>query len=182
MDKKIKISQKFTIMDFDCPFAENINAMLEKEIRESGDAQNQKTLCKCYMTDFLMRTPAFEYLKKYILSCVSANCPNASMWNGSWEVTNMWGLIYKKGDYSKEHDHDPAIYSFVYFVNCPSGSSPLKFHGHKINPKDGNLIIFPSNLRHWVPVHKLNKDRIVISGNLNVSTEFIRKYITYQCP
>lgn len=176
MDKKIKISQDFTIMEFEYPFFEKINPLLEKEIRECGDVQNHQTLCKCYMTDFGMKTPNFNILRKYILQCVSHHCPHSSMWKDAWEIPNIWGLIYRKGDSTLEHDHSPSIYSFVYYVNCPPGSAPLKFRGHTIKPKNGRLTIFPSNLKHWVPKHKLNQNRIVISGNLNISTDYIRKY------
>lgn len=181
MDKKIRITQNFNIMEFEYPFAEKMNPLLEQEIRDSGDVQNRETLCKCDMTDFVMRTPAFNSFKKYVIECVSKNCPHHTMWDGSWEISNIWGLIYKKGEYAVEHDHYPAIYSFVYYVNCPPGASPLKFHGYSIKPKNGMMTIFPSNLKHWVPKHKINSERVVISGNLNVSTDFIRKHFSNPC-
>src|SRR5210317_1094300 len=100
MDKNVRITQDFKIMQFQYPYAEKMNPLLEQEIREAGDSQGYGTKCKCYMTDYLMRTPAFETLKTYIIDCVSTYVDNAYMWRGSWEIWNMWGLIYKKGDKS----------------------------------------------------------------------------------
>ena len=40
-------------------------------------------------------------------------------YNGSWFVR------YSKGDYTIPHDHDLSWMSWVYFINCPKGSSPL---------------------------------------------------------
>ena len=64
MDKKIRINQKFNIMEFEYPFAEKMNPLLEKEIRDSGDVQNRETLCKCDMTDLCKVLTAVCFIRQ----------------------------------------------------------------------------------------------------------------------
>ena len=81
---------------------------------------------------------------------------------------NFWGMIYKKGDWANEHCHKPYHYSFAYFVKSKWYHSPLVFSesGKKIRPKEGRFVAFPGYLRHLVPKHRFNDDRITLSGNL----------------
>ena len=83
----------------------------------------------------------------------------------------MWGLIYKKNDFSIPHDHLPFFLSFVYYVSSPKGSPPIIFKSsnYKIYPEDGKLILFPSSLIHYVPKQKINNERICIAGNIHFS-------------
>ena len=83
-------------------------------------------------------------------------------------VKNFWGNVYRKGDYGISHDHVPSYSSFVYFVKAKWYYSPLVFtdSGKKIRPKEGRLIIFPSYLKHHVPMHRYSQQRITLSGNL----------------
>ena len=66
------------------------------------------------------------------------------------------------------HAH-PSPFSFVYFVRCPKGSSPLIFttSGKKIKAEEGKVVIFPGNLLHHVPENKCD-GRITLAGNINV--------------
>ena len=59
-----------------------------------------------------------------------------------------------------------SIWSFVYFIDCPRGSSPLVFSdsGKRIKAEEGKLVIFPGHLRHHVPKNKC-EGRIVLAGN-----------------
>ena len=81
---------------------------------------------------------------------------------------DMWFAQYNKGDYAQSHGHIPyAIFSFVYFVKCPPGSSPLVFttSGKKIKAEEGKLVLFPSIATHHVPKNRC-ENRIVLAGNL----------------
>ena len=54
----------------------------------------------------------------------------------------------------------------MYYINTPKGSSPLVFSESrkKIYPKSGQMIIFPSWIRHEVPPNKC-EGRSIIAGN-----------------
>ena len=80
-----------------------------------------------------------------------------------------WFCGYGVGDYSFAHAHIPRTYSFVYFVQCPRGSSPLVFttSGKKVKAEEGKVVIFPANIWHHVPKNKC-EDRITLIGNIGV--------------
>jgi hypothetical protein len=84
-------------------------------------------------------------------------------------ITNhdFWANVYKKGDYTTKHNHEPIPFSFAYFVKAKWYDSPLVFteSNKKIRPKEGRYIIFPGCLNHHVPKHRYNHERITLSGN-----------------
>tara|TARA_B100001250_G_scaffold330926_1_gene295908 strand:+ start:949 stop:1476 length:528 start_codon:yes stop_codon:yes gene_type:complete len=89
--------------------------------------------------------------------------------NGYWHRLNWfetWFAIYDKDEYARKHQHELSIWSFVYFIDCPRGSSPLVFSdsGKRIKAEEGKLVIFPGHLRHHVPKNKC-EGRIVLAGN-----------------
>ena len=88
----------------------------------------------------------------------------------SLELSAIWGQIYGKGAYQISHTHLPSHWSFVLFVNCPKGSSPLIFgdNDQKITPKPGYGVIFPGWVRHYVPKN-FGLERSVVSGNFYYS-------------
>lgn len=82
------------------------------------------------------------------------------------EISSIWGQIYGKGAYQVSHTHLPSHWSFVLFVNCPEGCSPVVFGEEdlEIHPRAGNGIIFPAWIRHFVPKNTIS-GRSVVSGN-----------------
>jgi hypothetical protein len=88
----------------------------------------------------------------------------------SLELSAIWGQIYGKGAYQISHTHLPSHWSFVLFVKCPKGSSPLIFgdNDQKIAPKPGYGVIFPGWVRHYVPKN-FGLERSVVSGNFYYS-------------
>ena len=83
----------------------------------------------------------------------------------------MWFARYNKNDSCTSHDHLPfALFSFVYFVNTPKGSSPLVFttSGKKIKAEEGKVVIFPACVYHDVPPNECD-GRIVMAGNVHIN-------------
>ena len=79
----------------------------------------------------------------------------------------MWYARYDKNNHTLEHDHNLSWLSFVYFVKCPRGSSPLVFttSGKKVKAEEGKIALFPANILHHVPKNK-GEGRLVLAGNL----------------
>lgn len=115
----------------------------------------------------------------------------------SLKIQQIWFNNYSFGDFQENHNHSGsnATFSFVYLFNSAHSSldSKLCFGNPRSNLfkcnnferlfnideykthfipdlKNGDLIIFPSHMDHYVSVHK-NKDvsRITISGNIDFS-------------
>ena len=91
----------------------------------------------------------------------------SSLSNYQSKVIQNWFAVYDRGDWVDCHNHFPLSFSFVYFVNCPRGSAPLKFNysGKKVKAEEGKLVIFPAHVGHSVPKNKC-KNRVSLIGNV----------------
>lgn len=115
----------------------------------------------------------------------------------SLKIQDIWFNDYKFGDFQESHNHSgpQTIFSFVYLLKSAHSnldsklcfgnprSNLFKYNNYErlfnVNEykthfipdlKNGDLIIFPSHMDHYVSIHK-NKDvnRITISGNIDFS-------------
>ena len=88
---------------------------------------------------------------------------------------STWAARLNKGQQTLEHDHlFYSTFAFVYFVNAPKGSSPLVFttSGKKIKAEPGKLVLFPSPLKHKVPVNKCD-NRVTIASNVTLIEKIV---------
>ena len=94
---------------------DDVRTNIIDEIKKSGDKQDYKTNVKAYMTDWNMADkPGFQELNKHIIdTCHYLNSLYYRKTVGL-QVSNLWGMMYKKGDYAMVHDHWPALWSGVY--------------------------------------------------------------------
>ena len=91
-----------------------------------------------------------------------------------YKISDCWGAVYNKGDWTKSHDHWPNVWSFVYYVDCSEECSPLMFHDapegtHWIRPEKGKMVLFPAVLVHSVPKQMCDYERIMVAGNIGLS-------------
>ena len=107
------------------------------------------------------------------LSCISDFSQNIynNMFSVNQELSlsDFWVSHYKKGDYTKKHNHGSSfngnVISGCYYVYVEKGASPIIFEGEEpIYPENDTLIIFSSFLYHEVP--PTDAERIVMSFNL----------------
>lgn len=134
---------------------------------------------------------SFQPFLKYILD----NFQNMTLcYKSKLQFLNMWININRKGDYNIEHDHPESDISAVLWVKAPQNSGHLVFsspngfaqnsimnildseikdktnckHVHYFFPEEGRMIIFPSNIRHYVEMNHSDDDRISIAFNMKV--------------
>jgi len=100
-----------------------------------------------------------------------------------------WGMIYGRGDYSIPHNHGKSKISTAYYIKVPPDMvnnenispgtlyfsdprSAVKTHVSDSNryilAKEGQAIIFPGWLEHFVTPHDVDGYRICITTNLNI--------------
>ena len=106
------------------------------------------------------------------------------------KITGMWAVINKKNSSNAMHIHSNNYISAAYYVKAPKNCGDIVFYDprfaatyrypkisktNKLNsnivsfqPKEGMLVLFPSYLQHSVSVNKTDKERIVISFNINL--------------
>ena len=80
-----------------------------------------------------------------------------------YECANMWGMKYKPGDDATPHNHFPADWVFVYYLDVVPGQSPLVIENLEYFPKNNELIMFHGIIDHYVP--KVTTPRTAISMN-----------------
>ena len=146
---------------------EILNNDLIKTIKKGGDTQTLKTNVKADMTNWFMQRkyPIFNSVGDIAIKFVQEAFP----YEIQLELYDIWGVVYKRGNFTRIHDHWPHLWSFSYYVKS-DGTTPIIFPEgrHYFYPKTNDMILFPGILRHSVPIHESDEERIVVSGNINI--------------
>lgn len=112
----------------------------------------------------------------------------------AWKF-HAWSVINKRGDYNIPHNHPSASWSGVYYVRAdpappdkpyagciefqdPRGgiaaAKPAAMYGHewhRVLPRPGLMILFPSWMQHFVHPHDGDGERVVVSFDAMVTEE-----------
>lgn len=173
---KNRILAPTTVLETTLGIPKNYQQECIDEIYRLGDSQGQTTNVKAIMTSWIIweETTILNQLLDNILKVIEVYVVrDASIHQEPTLVVNLdnaWGAIYKKGHYTKSHDHLFSWpYSFVYYLQT-TDNTPLIFDdcNFNINPKDDKLIVFDANLKHSVPIHNDDVDRICVAGNVSI--------------
>ena len=159
------------------------NSQLIKDISESG-AIGAVTQAKCYRTRWDMHTEyeSFWNLGKIAIEIAKMNAlagrskPDGTPDPIPYGITESWGLIYKRDNYTSPHSHWPSTWGFVYTVQACDKCSPLIFdqmdESVEFVPKTGQMLLFPAWLNHSVPKQQCEHERIKVAGNLDTAWDF----------
>lgn len=125
----------------------------------------------------------FESLKKKIDKEVLAYVKKLGLRfdTGSLQLSSMWVNVMPKNVYHAFHIHPLSVVSGTFYVSVGKGkASPLRIEDPRasrfmgtpareiqvdLKPKNSDLILFESWLKHEVPPHQNNEDRISVSFN-----------------
>ncbi len=67
-------------------------------------------------------------------------------------VTDCWGAIYESADSTSRHNHFPAEFAAVAYLEAAADCAPIVFSGTTpVQPRPGMVLIFPGILDHEVP-------------------------------
>ena len=170
----MKVKHNAEILVGDYQFAESLNQEVLHQLKFARDIGHTNVKAFHTVWDWLPDNQKFKNFKSFITSEIERKfSPGKSLGSGRrlGHVHNLWGNVYRKGDFAKSHDHKPNVFSFAYFVKAKWYDSPLMFDdsGKRIRPKEGRYVIFPSYLLHSVPKHRYNHERITLSGNYQLN-------------
>ena len=106
------------------------------------------------------------------------------------KISNMWAIINIGGASNARHHHGNSTISAAYYIKAPKNCGEIVFYDprpapvfshpraikpntfnamvNSINPIEGGLVLFPSYLDHSVNPNLSNKERIVVSFNINL--------------
>ena len=159
----------------DYPQSQKLSETIIPQLKDHPDKLNRSTFVKATMTDWYWGKESLstQNLAKFIINECHIHYPQKYFDKNKsvYIMQQLWANIYHKGDYADSHAHSPAYYSFVYFLKSKWYHSPIVFtkSNQKIRPKEGRYVIFPGNLKHNVPKHRYNEERITISGNITIN-------------
>ena len=96
---------------------------------------------------------------------------------GTAEVKGWWYNINPKGAWNKPHIHPHSDLALVWYITDSDGLLHLmnpflqRRNSNNVNvtAKKGDIIIFPSDIIHYVKPNKREEDRVSISMNLQLS-------------
>jgi uncharacterized protein (TIGR02466 family) len=136
----------------------------------------------------LQTRPDFAALNDIVLRAAENIVSYLELKKGPLEITGAWANVSLPGATHIEHSHPNNFLSFVYYPHAPKGGDAIEFHdprpqAHVIAPpfdtlnakiastvtvavEAGRLVAFPSWLRHSVPVHRGQGERMSIALNV----------------
>jgi len=165
----LRVKSLFEVITEKHPYSNSLNEKILEDADRFGYPQSYKTKVQARMTHWNVKSDSVKIIQKWIYNLLLIKHPVLSDHNrGKLVFADTWIARYKKGDHTTQHNHTPAVFSFVYFVKCPPGSTPLLFTGstfQQMKAEEGKVVIFPGCMYHYVPKNK-SDDRVVMSGNL----------------
>ena len=134
---------------------------------------------------YLLRNEEFVKIKTFLTESVDKFTKNVLNSEQRLVITQCWANRNPTGSKHHEHVHPNSIISGVMYFQINEKLPPIQFakanqDGMKLNPikynhvnsesfllpcKAGELILFPSSLKHSVPINKGTEDRISVSFN-----------------
>lgn len=79
------------------------------------------------------------------------------------KIINSWFNTMNVGDELKIHKHEESIVSGAFYINVGDNSVPLIFSTEQVKPKNGLLVLFPSEMEHYTEPER--EQRTVMSFN-----------------
>jgi hypothetical protein len=83
-----------------------------------------------------------------------------------YALQSAWGIIENWGGRTIEHNHSPALYSGVLYLNNHSQELIFPAINEKVKPEKGKFVLFSADLRHKANRIICDKPKYAISFNL----------------
>ena len=134
---------------------------------------------------YLTKHESLKGITSFFKECIDDYCNTIINSNQRLVITQLWGNRNPKGSKHHEHVHPNSIISGVFYLRQDPKLPPIQFsksnqHAIKLDPRkyntynaetfllpctSGELILFPSNLKHSVPTNQGEEERISLSFN-----------------
>ena len=134
---------------------------------------------------YLTKHESLKSITSFFKECIDDYCNTIMNSNQRLVITQLWGNRNPKGSKHHEHVHPNSVISGVFYLRQDPKLPPIQFsksdqHGMKLDPRKynnynaetfllpctaGELILFPSSLKHSVPTNMGEEERISLSFN-----------------
>jgi uncharacterized protein (TIGR02466 family) len=164
------------------PFVDDITNFFKNCDDTLGYCETLTTTDKYNLTDKPIYDDLIKRCKKLVLQMSTA----WGVQNVKLDKVHSWGNLSKPGNYQEAHIHEYSHFSVVYYAKTPKKSGNIVFSKpiendmfpvnvdvetelsakkYIIEPKEGMVVAFRSNLSHLVTTNLSNQDRISIAMN-----------------
>ena len=154
-----------------------VDSLPYKEQKGNANFKSQDT--------YLMEIEELKSIKDFFYESLNKYTKNISQSDQRLVITQCWANKNPPGSMHHEHVHPNSILSGVFYLRQDKMLPPISFsktqqHVMKLDPKKynhlnsetfllpcvtGELLIFPSNLKHSVPTNMGKESRISLSFN-----------------
>ena len=134
---------------------------------------------------YLSEHEELKDIVSFFKECIDDYCNTIVNSEQRLVITQLWANRNPKGSKHHEHVHPNSIISGVFYLRQDPKLPPIQFsksnqHAMKLDPRkynnynaetfllpcvSGELILFPSNLKHSVPTNQGEEERISLSFN-----------------
>ena len=172
---------------------ENIYSYIKKLKEEKGTGLNKSSIGGWHSPNFNLE----DSEPRYFVNAINKSL-NSAINDMGWDVTShkvkisgMWSIINKSGSSNARHIHPNCFLSAAYYVKAPENCGDIMFHDPRaapvfrrpkiandnnlnaveisVVPEEGLLVLFPSYLHHSVKASVSEKERVVISFNIDLN-------------
>ena len=161
---------------------------IEKELKHIEDIEWKPQVANANFKtkdSYLTKHEQLKDIISFFKECINDYCNTIINSEQRLVITQLWGNRNPKGSKHHEHVHPNSILSGVFYLRQDPKLPPIQFsksnqEAMKLDPRkyntynaetfllpctSGELILFPSNLRHSVPVNMGEEERISLSFN-----------------
>lgn len=148
---------------------------------------------------YILNNKEFKKLKEHILKNIDTYLyDNLKIKRHiKFKMLNSWCMKHQTNDWADKHSHENSFISGILYLKTNINSGNLIFHRNEIlnlfpntikieyeefnlinsdyisiNPKDGDLVLFPSSIKHSVSKNTSKEDRYCCAFNLFPYGEF----------
>jgi hypothetical protein len=89
-------------------------------------------------------------------------------YSGHYDGYDIWMNFTYKGDDNPLHNHAGSLSGILYVKDSDGQPTHFPYINYTHQGKEGELIIFPSHLQHFVEIKQTDSERITVSFNLDV--------------
>ena len=141
--------------------------------------------------------PCFKKLNDLIIECVLGTSELLAKSTGRkfpkvTTTSEMWAMVMRDGNYTIPHTHADSHWASVYYPDCgdadeaqhadsgkitfvdprmgvlPVPGLNMALANYVVNPKPGQLMIFPGWLTHYVHPYRGNRPRVSVACNVSL--------------
>ena len=153
-------------------------------------SQKFKRHANGYIThESILECPELEIIKSFITNKVKSYLYDTCLISDTMmpELVTSWVNLHTKGDWAQIHNHTNSIVSGVWYLSTTPNSGNFLVHtdnklfGNVLDfprkdnlfnsndcaflPQNGDLILFPSNLKHNVTPNRSDEERLSLAFN-----------------